>query len=150
MTVVKESTWGSLDTMDAIKIDRGEKAESFGGSGTPKALSHVGRWWVTFSLGIHPRWIKSLLISREAHSPIPKPSSFRLLGSPLYPVYPSSNASLSLQSLSAPIAACLYLSRLLFSFFFEFPSVFSAPLEKLASPAETNSTFLLILLLRAA
>jgi len=40
--------------MDAIKIDheRGEKAESFGGSGTPKALSYVGRWWVTFSLGI--------------------------------------------------------------------------------------------------
>lgn len=99
---MKESARGSLDTMDAIKIDRerGEKAESSGGSATPKAFSYVGRRWVTFSLGIHPRWIKSLLISREAHSPIPEPSSFRLLNSPLYPVYPSSNASLSPQSLS--------------------------------------------------
>lgn len=148
---MKESARGSLDTMDAIKIDREreEKAESSGGSATPKAFSYVGRRWVTFSLGIHPRWIKSLLISREAHSPIPEPSSFRLLDSPLYPVYPSSNASLSPQSLSPPIAACLCLSRL-FSFFFEFPSVFSAPLGKLASPAETNSTFLPIPLLRAA
>jgi len=103
VVVVKESARGSLDTMDAIKIDHehGEKAESFGGSGIPKAFSHVGWWWVTFSLGIHPRWIKSLLISREAHSPIPEPSSFRLLGSPLYPVYLSSNVSRLSHSRSA-------------------------------------------------
>ena len=147
---MKESARGSLDTMDAIKIDHehGEKAESFGGSGIPKAFSHVGWWWVTFSPGIHPRWIKSLLISREAHSPIPEPSSFRLLGSPLYPVYPSSNVSLPSQSLSfRDRGLCLFR---LFFFFFEFSSVFSTPLKKLPPPAETNSTFLLIPLLRAA
>lgn len=122
------------------------KQKALADPGTPKALSYVGRWWVTFSLGIHPRWIKSLLISREAHSPIPKPSSFRLLGSPF-------TLSIHLPTfrsrLSPSIAACLCLSCLFF-FFFEFPSMFSAPLEKLTPPAETNSTFLLIPLLRAA
>ncbi|KYQ48455.1 hypothetical protein ALC60_12511 [Trachymyrmex zeteki] len=38
--------------MDAIKIDHehGEKAESFGGSGIPKAFSHVGSVCSPFSL----------------------------------------------------------------------------------------------------
>lgn len=114
---MEKSARGSLSTIDAIKVDRehGEKAESFGGSSEPRKLSPIANGVcgeLLFPPGIRPRWIKSLLISREAHSPIPEPSSFRLLGSPLYSLsirLPTSFAPASSHS-RPPIAACLSVS----------------------------------------
>lgn len=106
---MEDSARGSLSTMGAIKIDRvrGEKAESFGGSSEPRKLSPIANGVCGELLfpppGIRPRWIKSLLISREAHSPIPEPSSFRLLGSSLYSLsirLPTSFAPASSHSLA--------------------------------------------------
>lgn len=97
-----------------------------------------------FPPGICPRWIKSLLISREAHSPIPEPSSFRLLGSPLYSLSIRLPASFSPASSHSrpppppnrglPLSVPYRLSRSFFFFFSEFSSMFSAPHEKLALP----------------
>jgi len=90
--------------------------------------------------------------SHFARSPFAHPravffSSSRL--SPLSCLSIFQRFALASVTLASDLAACLCLSQL-FSFFFEFSSVFSTPLEKLAPPAETNSTFLLIPLLRAA
>lgn len=166
---MRKSTRRSLSTIGAIKVDRSTKRKQKALADSRKLSSTANDVCVCvcvygasyfFPPGIRPRWIKSLLISREAHSPIPDPSSFRLLGSPLYSLsicLPSSFAPASshyprppLPPQSRPASLSPTVSPSFLFFFSEFSSMFSAPHEKLALPAETNSTFLLILLLRTA
>lgn len=94
-------------------------------SAMDKVSSHFAR-----SPFAHPR---AVFFSSSRFSPLPCLSIFQRF---------------SPQSLSfRDRGLCLFC---LFFFFFEFSSMFSTPLKKLALPAETNSTFLLIPLLRAA
>lgn len=109
--------------MDAIKVDRerGEKAESSGGAS--KAFSYGGRAGYFF-----PRYPSAMdkVSSHFARSPFAHPRSRLLFVSSALPFTPSIHLpTLRTRSQSRPGALSPSVSRL-FSFFFEFPSVFSA------------------------
>lgn len=116
----EESARESFSTMGAIKIDRGEKAESFGGSSEPRKLSRIANG-VCGEL-LFPPWYPSAMDKVSSHfarSPFAHPRAVFFSSSRLFPllfIYPSSDELRSrLKSLFrlpplSLIAACLSLS----------------------------------------